>query len=72
MVITHDASKEGFCFLLESVPEGFECTQLPELLQLGHGFAGCFTTDKLLGPVAQDIQYAELFAIACSLTLSGR
>ena len=71
VVITHDASKEGFGFFLESVPEGFECTRLPELLQLGHGFAGCFATDKLLGPVAQDIQYAELFAIACSLALYG-
>lgn len=69
--IDHDASKEGFGFLLNGVPEGFDPEALPRHLRPGQCFAGLFSEEHLRGQVARSIQWAELFAIATSLSLYG-
>jgi hypothetical protein len=68
--INHDASKSGFGFTMVHLPLHL-APSIPFDLHPGFGFAGRFSPAELVGPVRDSIQWAELFAIACSLALYG-
>ena len=70
-LLDHDASKGGFGFYLRGVPASFDPAALPQVLHPGNCFAGLFSEEHLQGPVAESIQWAELWAIAHSLALYG-
>jgi hypothetical protein len=68
VVIAHDASHGGFGFCLEADPSG--SLQLPLHLRPGAGVLGTFSPAHV-AYVHSSIQWAELFAIVCSIHCYG-
>ena len=67
-VLEHDASKDGFGFLLTSVPPGFDVMQLPPHLRPGQSFAGYYSQEHF-GDVDHSIQWGEMLAMAVSMAM---
>jgi hypothetical protein len=67
-VLEHDASMDGFGFLLTAVPQGFDVMQLPPHLRPGQAFAGYYSPEDF-GDVARSIQWGEMRAMAVSLAM---
>jgi hypothetical protein len=66
--LEHDASKQGFGFLLTSTPAGFDLNSLPQHLQPGNTFAGEYSAAHQQ-EVEKSIQWGEMLAIAVSVAI---
>lgn len=66
--LEHDASKQGFGFLLTSTPPGFDLKTLPRHLQPGNAFAGEYSAVHQQ-EVEKSIQWGEMLAIAVSIAI---
>ena len=67
-VLGHDASGEGFGFLLEKTPSGFDVNSLPWYLRPGMAFAGFYSAEHL-EDASRSIQWGEMLAMAASLAI---